>query len=151
MSFLSGAIHLAGDVAAPVAEGIGAATSLGGLANSGGSAYFTNVGHAISNPNVTLSNPGGLIGNNSAFQYHAPAANASSNNPGSASSNGQVLGARTANTNTYGTTATPGQLANGDSVNNPAYGMYAGNAQDALGEAGVSSLNLDDGSILFCC
>lgn len=68
MSFLSGVTHLAGNVAAPLAETAGAVGSVGGLLPNSFANQATALGHNISNPNVTLSNPGGVLSsNNPAF------------------------------------------------------------------------------------
>ena len=71
MSFLSGLTHIAGNVAGPLLEGAG---TIYDYATPGtGSSKATNVGKAITNPNVTLSSPGNLqFGGQSGFTYAAP-------------------------------------------------------------------------------
>lgn len=72
MSFVSGLAHAVGDVVGPTLEGAGTAYDY--LTPGKGSSKATNVGKAITNPNVTLSNPANLgFGQQSAFTYAAPA------------------------------------------------------------------------------
>jgi hypothetical protein len=61
MSFLSGLAHVVGNVAAPVSEAAGGVLSAGGLVPNKAANLFTNTGHAISNPSVTLNNAGALL------------------------------------------------------------------------------------------
>jgi hypothetical protein len=75
MSFLSGAAHLVGDVAAPVAKAAGAVGSLGGLLPNSGSTRLTNIGSAIASPNQVLSNASGIFNPNAA-SFSAAAAQA---------------------------------------------------------------------------
>jgi hypothetical protein len=102
MSVLSGLAHLAGNVAAPIAEAAGAVGSLGGLAPNAIANQATMLGHNISNPNVSLSNPGGVFGYGQAFT-----------GPGAY---GHVLGAST--------TAGAGGQAGGNSPTTQQSGVY---------------------------
>lgn len=63
-NFLSSVVHAAGNVAAPLSEAAGGVLSLGGLANNKAATDFTNIGHAISNPNVVASNTSGFFNPN---------------------------------------------------------------------------------------
>lgn len=83
MSFLSGLTHIAGNVAGPLLEGAG---TIYDYATPGtGSSKATNVGKAITNPNVTLSSPGNLqFGGQSGFTYAPPQTTTNSGMTGNA-------------------------------------------------------------------
>lgn len=123
MSFLSGATHVIGNVVGPALEGAG---TIYDYATPGkGSSKATNVGKAITNPNVTLSNPANLgFGQSSGFTYAAPATNANTAN----STN--PAGTSTPSTTTYDPNAYGGYGS--AAAQSAAYGTYQTEAQNDL-------------------
>jgi len=123
MSWFSSAVHAAGNVVGPTLEGVGTAYDY--LTPGKGSSKATNVGKAITNPNVTLSDPSQLqFGGQSGFSYTAPT-QTSSSQPAATHA---VLGAvapPTAPAAAVPTGPSPQELAQ--------YGYYTGLANDALG------------------
>lgn len=112
MSFLSGVAHIAGNVVGPAAELGGAVTSVGGLVKNPLSNSLTSTGHNITNPNVTLSNTGGILQSNDpaftgAGAYGAPItkASAGSIDSGTTSSTPNNTGAIVDNTGGTGGTS----------------------------------------------
>lgn len=102
MSFLSGLTHIGGNIVGPAAEVIGGAQD---FLPGHGTSQLTKLGSNITNPNVTLSNPGGILAsNNPAFSgagAYSPGYKPAAQSP--SGGGGQVLGANTTTpSGTYG-------------------------------------------------
>lgn len=99
-SILSSITHAAGNVVAPVLEGTGAAISpLTGSNNS-----LTQAGHNISNQDVTLTNPGGLVaGNDPAFSGAGAYGTSAASGGQAAGGAGSAAGVQDANSGAYTT------------------------------------------------
>ncbi len=71
MAWYNSLVHAGGNVIGPALKGTGTAYDY--LTPGNGTSKMTNVGNAITNPNVTLSDPAALgFGQNSGFTYAAP-------------------------------------------------------------------------------
>jgi hypothetical protein len=132
MTLLSGAIHLAGDVASPVLDGTGAV--VGAVS---GNQKLTDIGHAIASPTQTLSNAGGILSSAPAFTT-GPAPSAGSN-----------AAASTSNNSTGGSATTTGGGGGGGGGGGTAAVNYApiiSAAQGALGQA-LAALNSSNAEV----
>lgn len=121
MSFISGAAHLVGNVVGPVEQAAGSIGSVGGLFPNKYATAATNAGHAITNPNVHLTNPGNLFTSGSAFTYTPPT---HVNNPSGSQSNANLTGS------TYDAQAA--QQAAQTAKDNAAYNSYKTEANNDL-------------------
>lgn len=70
MSWFSSAVHAAGNVATPVLRTVGEVMNVAG--NNAAGQHLIDTSKAISNQNVTLSNPTGLVNGGKAFQSAQP-------------------------------------------------------------------------------
>lgn len=144
MSFVSGLTHLVGNVAAPVLEGAGAINSA-----VGGGGELSQIGHAISNPNVAYTgslNPITAINNSGGASSFAPAA---TNNTQAATTNTPNTSAGT-NSNSGSYTYSP--AATGGSAIDPntglTYDALTGQVNSSLADLGnqqtVGNQNISD-------
>ena len=157
MSFWSGAAHLAGNVAGPLAE------LAGGIQDFGpghGTGQLTQLGHNITSPNVHLSNPGGLLAShnpaftgagayNPAYQAPQTGGGGSQGGGGQDTGGGQYAGGYGSYGNGYGSGGGGGGSANATTIaqNNAYLDSQAANLNSLLGRTdtglnqGLSKLN----------
>lgn len=142
MSFLSGLSHLAGIPVAAGAKAAGATLSLGGLVHNSEADRLTSIGHAITNPNQTLSNVGGLLTpSQTAFSSSSPA-------PAQIAAAGRVNSDSVPSSNGYSYLSGAGGGSSYDPSQLAAYDQSIGVTNNALGrlpnQLAIANANIDD-------